>query len=66
MWSGCEKQPTEVTSNTFTEKTNYYPHLSFTGNITSYNSVFRYYASAIAAQDLKLYVGADYTRYWDN
>lgn len=64
--SFLERNVNFVTSTTLTEKTNYYPHLSFTGNITTYNSVFRYYTGAIAAQDLKLYVGADYTRYWDN
>lgn len=55
-----------VTTNTLTEKTSYYPHLSLTGDITTYNSALRYYGGAIAADNLKLYLGGDYTRNWDN
>lgn len=54
------------TINTLSEKTNYYPHLSLTGNITNYNSVLRYYTGAIFSEDLKVYVGGDYTINWDN
>jgi hypothetical protein len=31
----------------FTETTNYYPHVSFSGNTTTVDSVFRYYTGAI-------------------
>jgi hypothetical protein len=55
-----------VTTNTLTEKTNYYPHLSLTGDITTYNGALRYYGGAIAANQVKLYLGGDYTRNWDN
>jgi hypothetical protein len=49
-----------VSTDTLTEKTSYYPHISFTGNITNENSVFRYYTGAIISDNLKPYVGADY------
>ncbi|MBD2148143.1 hypothetical protein [Sphaerospermopsis sp. FACHB-1194] len=54
------------TVNILNKKTNYYPHLSLTGNITNYNSVLRYYTGAIFSENVKLYVGGDYTINWDN
>lgn len=48
------------------EETHYYPHLSFTGNISNLNEVFRYYGGAIIADPVKLYVGTDYTRQFKN
>jgi hypothetical protein len=35
------------------ENTDYYPHLSLTGNITTYNSVFRYYTGAMMARGVE-------------
>ncbi|TAF14746.1 MAG: hypothetical protein EAZ76_09325 [Nostocales cyanobacterium] len=64
--SFLERDVNFETVNTLNEKTNYYPHLSLTGNITNYNSVLRYYTGAIFADDMKLYVGGDYTINWDN
>lgn len=46
----------------YSEDTNYYPHLSFTGNITDSTSAFRYYAGVIVAEDIKPYLGLDYTQ----
>ncbi|BAY12307.1 hypothetical protein [Calothrix sp. NIES-2098] len=46
----------------FTEKTSYFPHLSFTGNTTKGDDVFRYYAGVIGAQEIKAYLGADFTK----
>ncbi|NCJ05523.1 hypothetical protein GS597_03170 [Synechococcales cyanobacterium C] len=46
----------------FTELTNYVPHISFSGNFTGAEDVFRYYTGLITSSDLKAYVGADYTR----
>ena len=46
----------------FIEETNYYPHLSLTGNITSNDRAFRYYGGVIASTEAKVYVGADYTQ----
>ncbi len=64
--SVLERDVNFETINTLNEKTNYYPHVSFTGNITNYNSVLRYYTGAIFSEDLKVYVGGDYTINWDN
>jgi hypothetical protein len=55
------------------EKTNYYPHLSATGNITTEDSVLRYYAGLIfnpqsssASNDNKVYGGIDFTKVESN
>ena len=55
-----------VTETKLTERTSYYPHLSFTGNITGTNQVFRYYTGVIASEFPKVYLGADYTRNKNN
>jgi hypothetical protein len=55
-----------VTSSRFTEDTTYYPHFSYSGNITTNNQVFRYYAGVIAADPIKAYLGADFTRTANN
>lgn len=55
-----------ITSDKLTEHTKYYPHLSFTGNITNTHEVFRYYTGVIAADLVKAYIGADYTRNKNN
>jgi hypothetical protein len=52
------------------ERTNYYPHLSLTGNITSADSILRYYGGLIFNPDpntigttgSKVYGGADFTK----
>ncbi|MDZ8051821.1 MAG: hypothetical protein RMX68_004910 [Aulosira sp. ZfuVER01] len=46
----------------FTEETSYFPHLSFTGNTTKGEDVFRYYAGVIGAQEIKAYLGTDFTK----
>lgn len=51
-----------ISGSRLREDTSYYPHLSFTGNITRTEDVFRYYAGAIAAPEVKAYIGADYTK----
>jgi hypothetical protein len=51
-----------VSHSEYQEIASYRPHLSFTGNITGSQSLFRYYTGAIAADRLQAYVGADYTR----
>ena len=53
-------------TNIYSEETHYYPHLSFTGNITNSNSVFRYYGGIIAANEVKPYVGLDYGQNFQN
>lgn len=50
-----------ITSNIYSEKTTYYPHLSLTGNLTSSQDLIRYYGGVIASEDVKAYLGADYT-----
>jgi hypothetical protein len=57
---------------TLRQRTNYYPHISFTGVSLNENSVWHYFAGAIAnlnvedrsaktTQDIKAYVGTDYS-----
>jgi hypothetical protein len=53
-------------TNIYSEETHYYPHLSFTGNITTSNSVFRYYGGMIAANEVKPYLGLDYSQNFQN
>ncbi|MBE9127753.1 MULTISPECIES: hypothetical protein [unclassified Coleofasciculus] len=55
-----------VSENIYREETRYYPHLSFTGNFTSSQDVIRYYAGVIASEEVKAYLGADYTRNTSN
>jgi hypothetical protein len=57
---------------TLRQRTDYFPHISFTGTNLNENSVWRYYTGAIAnlnvgaespktTQDIKAYVGTDYS-----
>lgn len=55
-----------VRESVYRERTRYYPHLSFTGNITRSQDVLRYYTGVIASEEVKFYVGADYTRNTNN
>ncbi|MGL5794556.1 MAG: hypothetical protein ACRC06_09140, partial [Waterburya sp.] len=48
------------------EETNYYPHLSFSGNMTKSKNVFRYYTGAIFDDPFKAYLGVDYKYYTFN
>lgn len=49
-------------STKLTEETSYYPHVSFSGNLTGSRNVFRYYTGIIFAKELKPYIGLDYTK----
>jgi hypothetical protein len=51
-----------VTTTRLTEKTSYFPHLGFSGNITGSTAVLRYYAGVIASDTPKVYIGLDYTK----
>ncbi|MGD1712918.1 hypothetical protein [Dapis sp. BLCC M172] len=51
-----------VRESIYREETSYSPHLSFTGNWTGGEDLFRYYTGVIASEEIKLYLGADYTR----
>ena len=54
-------------STILNEEINYYPHFSFTGNITKSNRVLRYYTGIITADKLnryKGYIGADWTEFF--
>ncbi|MGL6139662.1 MAG: hypothetical protein ACRC2M_20375, partial [Planktothrix sp.] len=51
-----------VTENIYREKMAYYPHLSLTGNWTGSQYLLRYYGGIIASEEVKLYLGTDYTR----
>lgn len=63
-----EREVDTISSTTIRERTNYYPHLSATGNITTQDSVLRYYAGFIfnpnnnANIASKTYLGADFTK----
>ncbi|MEH1789140.1 MAG: hypothetical protein V7L23_27065 [Nostoc sp.] len=49
-----------------TEKTVYYPHISFSGNITGTADVLRYYAGVISGDTIKAYLGTDFTHSTSN
>ena len=51
-----------ITTSNLNEKISYYPHVSFTGNITGTNDVFRYYGGSIFSETLKPYLGLDYSK----
>ncbi len=58
-----------VDVQTIRQRTDYYPHLSFTGTSLTENTLWRYYTGAIASvggeskapQNIKAYVGTDYS-----
>lgn len=51
-----------ISSSILTEQTSYVPHLSFSGNITGAEDIFRYYAGMLAGDKINAYLGADYTK----
>jgi hypothetical protein len=55
-----------VTTSKLVEKTHYFPHFGFTGNITRSQDVLRYYAGAIISDTPKVYLGLDYTKKTQN
>ena len=65
-----EREVNTISSTTIRERTNYYPHLSATGNITTQDSVLRYYTGLIFNPNSsgsnnitsKAYVGVDFTK----
>lgn len=61
-----ETDAESINLENYTEKTTYYPHLSFTGNRTSFDNVFNYYAGVIVEDDLNAYAGVDYTAFSTN
>ncbi len=66
-----QQDGTIFNQNKLTETTRYYPHFSYTGNITNSDAVFRYYAGAIVLNNglqidrVKTYAGLDYTQVTD-
>ncbi|PSB56261.1 hypothetical protein [Chamaesiphon polymorphus] len=64
-----EREVNTISSTTIRERTNYFPHLSATGNITTADSVLRYYTGFIfnpnntsVASAHKAYAGVDFTK----
>ncbi|MGB3641802.1 MAG: hypothetical protein WBA39_30130, partial [Rivularia sp. (in: cyanobacteria)] len=55
-----------VTGNRFVEDIKYYPHISFTGNITGSLDSLKYYTGVITGKTIKAYAGSDYTRNFGN
>ena len=55
-----------VTTSKLTEKTDYFPHFGFTGNVTRSQDVLRYYAGIITSGTPKVYLGLDYTKKTSN
>ena len=51
-----------LTENQQVERTRYYPHIGFTGDITRSNSILRYYAGVLTGNTIKAYLGLDYTK----
>ncbi len=51
-----------VNGSRYIEDIKYYPHISFTGNITGSLDSLKYYTGVITGETIKAYVGADYTR----
>jgi hypothetical protein len=66
-----QQDGTIYNQNKLTETTRYYPHFSYTGNITNSDAVFRYYAGAIVLNNglqidrAKAYAGLDYSQVTD-
>ncbi len=63
-----ERDVNTFNSTTLRENTDYHPHVSFTGNTTTANSVLRYYTGAIfntgleqESSQIRAYVGGDFT-----
>jgi hypothetical protein len=64
------RQDVTLFSNSkLTETTHYYPHVSYTGNITNSDAVFRYYTGAVIQTEsglkidrVKAYLGLDYSQ----
>ncbi len=52
-----------IRSSKYTEETNFYPHISISGNITGINNVWRYYGGMIGGEKINAYLGTDFTRY---
>ncbi len=65
------QEATIYSQSKLTETTKYYPHFSYTGNITNSDAVFRYYAGAIVENNglqidgVKSYAGLDYSKVTD-
>ena len=51
-----------VNTSIWKEETQYYPHLSITGNVTKYNEGFNYYGGIILAEKPNAYLGLDYSK----
>ncbi len=49
-------------TNTFiqNDRIRYYPHLSFTGNVTAANDILRYYVGTLAGETIQAYGGVNY------
>lgn len=58
-----EQDANLIRTSKFTEETNYYPHVSISGNITGINNVWRYYGGVIGGEKINAYLGTDFTRY---
>jgi len=61
-----EQDANFITKQRLIEETNYYPHLSLSGNITGSDRAFRYYGGIIASEEAKIYIGGDYTQNFNN
>jgi len=53
-----------LNSTILEEEVNFHPHFSFTGNITNSDRVVRYYTGVITADQIKAYVGMDWTEFF--
>lgn len=60
--SFLQQDVNRIRQDTYQEKSDYYPHLSFTGNWTGSQDLLRYYSGVIASDELKVYLGTDYIK----
>jgi hypothetical protein len=58
-----EQDANLIRTSKLTEETNYYPHISISGNSTGINNVWRYYGGMIGGDKINAYLGTDFTRY---
>ncbi|WP_293088674.1 hypothetical protein [Okeania sp. SIO3B5] len=59
--SFLQQEANFVRESIYREEISYYPHLSFTGNWTGPQDVWRYYAGVITSEKVNFYLGGDYT-----
>ena len=60
--SFLQQDVNRIRQDVYQEDSDYYPHISFTGNSTGSQDILRYYSGAIVSEELKVYLGTDYSK----